>query len=142
MSSWSLIFTLVAASISHFLTAAIKLSCYSSNEISLLFFIFRSSSFSVIHVNVDIEIKIERNYRHCCCCFFISKSPGGYAIARVLEMQNFTPTYMMGWTRGRFSQNQYFLDAQTTKFSYPWYSAVRASRALERPVNSTPSPAV
>ena len=33
-----LIFTLVAAGISHFLTAAIKLSCYSSNEIDLLFF--------------------------------------------------------------------------------------------------------
>ena len=34
--------------------------------------------------------------------FFISKSPGGKAIycrnARVLEMQNFTPAYMKGWT--------------------------------------------
>ena len=34
--------------------------------------------------------------------FFISKSPGGHAIycrnARVLEMQNFTPPYMKGWT--------------------------------------------
>ena len=50
--------TLVAASISHFLTAAIKLSRYSSNAIGFLplFFISRSSSFSVIHVNVDIEI--------------------------------------------------------------------------------------
>ena len=33
------IFTLVAASISHFLTAAIKLSCYSSNEIGLICFL-------------------------------------------------------------------------------------------------------
>ena len=50
--------TLVAASISHFLTAAIQLSRYSSNAIGFLplFFISRSSSFSVIHVNVDIEI--------------------------------------------------------------------------------------
>ena len=34
--SLPLIFTLVAASVSHFLTAAIKFSCYSSNEIDLL----------------------------------------------------------------------------------------------------------
>jgi len=33
---------------------------------------------------------------------FITKSPGGYAIyrrnSRALEMQNFTPAYMKGWT--------------------------------------------
>ena len=34
-----LIFTLVAASISHFLTAAIKFSCFSSNKIGLLCFL-------------------------------------------------------------------------------------------------------
>ena len=29
----------------------------------------------------------------------MSKSPGGYAIyERVLEMKNFTPAYMKGWT--------------------------------------------
>ena len=44
--SLPLIFTLVAATISHFLTAAIKFSRFSSNEIGL--FISRSSSFSVI----------------------------------------------------------------------------------------------
>ena len=45
-----LIFTLVTASISHFLTAAIKFSCYFSNEIvSFVFFISGSGSFSVIH---------------------------------------------------------------------------------------------
>ena len=53
--------------------------------------------------------------------FFISKSPGGYTIycrnARVLEMQNFTPAYMKGWTHVRTyyvrtisSQNQNFSD--------------------------------
>ena len=62
-----LIFTLVAASISHFLTAAIKFSCFSSNEIGLrcCFVVFyyyyywlisRSSSFSVFHVNANINI--------------------------------------------------------------------------------------
>ena len=53
-----LIFTLVPASISHLLTAAIKFSCYSSNEIGLLcFFLSLALALSVIHANVDIEIK-------------------------------------------------------------------------------------
>ena len=55
-----LIFTLVAASISHFLTTTVKCSFYSSNEIDLLcFFISGSSSFSDMHINVDIKIKSE-----------------------------------------------------------------------------------
>ena len=49
---------------------------------------------------------------------------------RVLEMQNFTSGYMKGRTYGqvggRLRHNQNLLDAQTTKFSYPWYSAKRA----------------
>ena len=53
----SLIFTLVVASISHFLIAAIEFSCFSSNEIGLrCFFISRSSYFSVSHVNLDIKM--------------------------------------------------------------------------------------
>ena len=56
--SLPLIFTLVVASIFHFLTTAIKFSCFSSNEIGLcLFFVSRSSSFSVIQVNVKIKNK-------------------------------------------------------------------------------------
>ena len=56
--SLPLIFTLVTASIFHFLTTAIKFSCFSSNEIGLcLLFISRSSSFSVIHVNLKIKNK-------------------------------------------------------------------------------------
>ena len=53
--SLPLIFTLVAASISSFL----KFLCFSSNEIGLLCFLSRSSSFAVIHVNVDIKIKLK-----------------------------------------------------------------------------------
>ena len=46
--------------ISHFLTATVKCSFYSSNEIDLLcFFISGSSSFSDMHINVDIKIKSE-----------------------------------------------------------------------------------
>ena len=101
--SLPLIFTFVAASISHFLTAAKQFSCYSSNEIGLLCFpVSCSSSFSVIYANVDFKIKSKQRIGFVVVVFFISKSPGGYAIycrnARVLEMQNFTPAYMKGWT--------------------------------------------
>ena len=53
--SLPLIFTLLAASISHFLTAAMKFSCFSSNEIRL------PSSFSVIHVSVNIKTNVEKD---------------------------------------------------------------------------------
>ena len=64
--SLPLIFTLVPASISHFLTAAIKFSCYSSNEIGLLCF-----------------LSLKEMYR---------------LTAQDLEMQNFIPAQMKGWT--------------------------------------------
>ena len=48
---WPLVFLIFSC------TAAIKFSCYSSNEIGLLcFFISGSSSFFVIHANKDIKI--------------------------------------------------------------------------------------
>ena len=53
--SLPLIFILEAASISNFLTAEIKFSSYSPKKIGLLFFV--PSSFSVIHVNIDIKFK-------------------------------------------------------------------------------------
>ena len=54
-----LIFTLVAASISQFLTTAIKFSRFSSDEIGLLcFFISRFSSFPFIHINLNIKIQL------------------------------------------------------------------------------------
>ena len=86
---------------------------------SPLFFVSHSSSFSVIHVNVDIKIKSKERVGFV-VVVFISKSPGNFVIyrrnAQVLEMQNFIPAYMKGWTYvrtpyGRFSQNQNFLDA-------------------------------
>ena len=56
--SLPLIFTLVAANSCNFLTAAIKFTRYSFDEIGFLcFFISRSSYLSVIHVNVNITIK-------------------------------------------------------------------------------------
>ena len=104
----------------------------------------RSSSFSVIHVNVDIKIKSKERIGFVVVICFFSKSPSGYAIyrrnARVLEMQNLYPAYMEGWTYvrspyGRFCQNQDFLDAFITKFSLPWCSATHASRAREHRYN-------
>ena len=47
-------------------------------------------------------LKLSRKKEFVVVVVVISKSPGGYAIyrrnARVLEMQNFTPAYMNGWT--------------------------------------------
>ena len=47
---------------------------------SPLFFISHSSSFSVIHVNVDIKIKSKERTGFVVVIFFLSKSLGGYAI--------------------------------------------------------------
>ena len=67
--SLPLICTLVAASISHFLTAVIKFSFFYSNKIGLLcsfFFISRTTSLSVIYVNlgpVYMEVRDSRQVR-------------------------------------------------------------------------------
>ena len=62
-----LICTLVAASISHFLTAVIKFSFFIPTKlvsfVAFFFFISRSTSFSVIHVNlgpVYMEVRDSR----------------------------------------------------------------------------------
>ena len=100
------IFTLVAASISHFLTAAIKLSCYSSNEIGLIcFFISGCSSFSVLERKNQLR-----------CCFVSLKvrvamrftaETRGYLKCKISPRF----TWRAERTYGRFSQNQDFLDA-------------------------------
>ena len=51
---FSLTLYYMAASISHFLTVAMKFSCFCSNEIRL------PSSVSVIHVSVNIKNKVEK----------------------------------------------------------------------------------
>ena len=66
-----LIFTLVAASISYFFITAIKVSCFSSKENpSSLFFIARSSCFSVIQVSVDNKIKSKKQERKSALLLF------------------------------------------------------------------------
>ena len=89
--------------ISHFLTTAIKFSCFSSNKIDLFCFLSLSldlSLFSTSMKTLKLSRKKESSLLLLMLLLFISKSPGGYAIycrnARVLEMQNVTPAYMKG----------------------------------------------
>ena len=90
---------------------------------SPLFFISRSSYFSVSHVNLDINLDIkmeERRSRFCCCGFFSLPLSLKVQVAMgftaetlgVLEMQNLTPAYMKGWTYVRTD------DFVTTKISW------------------------
>ena len=72
------IFTLLATSISHCLTAALNFHVFFLQNLSLLFSIIRSSSFSVIHVSVNIKNNVEKDMT--LLLFFLSKSPGGHAI--------------------------------------------------------------
>ena len=57
---------LLAASISPF-----SFFVFLSTKLVSFGFISRSSSFSVIHVNVDIEIKSKERVGFCCCCFYL-----------------------------------------------------------------------
>ena len=52
---------------------------FSLQNSSLLFSITRSSSFSVIHVSVNIKNNVEKDTT--LLLFFLSKSPGGHAIS-------------------------------------------------------------
>ena len=74
--SLPLIFTLLAASIFHFLTAAFNFHVFLLRNSSPLFSITRSSSFSVIHVSVNIKNNAEKYTT--LLLFFLAKSPGGH----------------------------------------------------------------
>ena len=69
--SLPLIFILLAASISHFFTAAML---FSLQNTSPLFSITRSSSFSVNHVRIKNNAEKDKTF----FLFFLSKSPGGH----------------------------------------------------------------
>ena len=94
--SLPLIFTLVAASIFSHRRYKIFMFFFQRNW-SPLVFISRSSPFSVIQTLI-----LSRKKESAFVVVFISNRPGSYAIsrrnARVLEMQNFIPAYMKGWT--------------------------------------------
>ena len=115
--SLPLIFTLVAASIPHLLTAAIKFSCFSSSEIrSILFIISRSSSFSVIHVGVRIKIW--------------SKKRLGF-----VAVSSFTPVYIKGWTYARtILSEEKFIGCIDNQIFLPTVQTITVQVSLEVPV--------
>ena len=63
-----------------FFTAAIKVSCYSSNEIDVLCFLSLALALSLLSTSMKKLIKSNRKKESALLIFFISKSPGGYAI--------------------------------------------------------------
>ena len=75
--SLPIISTLLATSVSHFLTGTLNLFFFLWN-LSPLFSITRSSSFSVIHASVNIKNNVEKDTT--LLLFFLSKSPGGHVI--------------------------------------------------------------
>ena len=81
---FKLIFTLLASSISHFLTAAVKFSCFSSNEGLLL--CFQSLAQALIKNNAKKELTL--------WLFFLSKSPSGHPISRQKYLELPVVSYM------------------------------------------------
>ena len=81
--SLPLIFTLLAASISHFLTAALNFHVFFPKNSSPLFSITRSSSFSVIQVSANIKNDAEKDTT--LSLFFLSKSARDHVVNRTLS---------------------------------------------------------
>ena len=77
--SLPLIFTSLAASISHFLTAALNFHVFLPWNSSPLFSVTRSSCFSVIHVCVNIKNNAEKDTT--LLLFFLSNSPSRHVIS-------------------------------------------------------------
>ena len=73
--SLPLIFTLLAGSISHCLTAAWNFHVFLPTK----FVFFRSSSFTVIHVSVNIKNNVEKDTT--LLLFFLFLSPGCHVIS-------------------------------------------------------------
>ena len=145
--SLPLIFTLLAASISHFLTAAMTFSCFSYNEIRLLCLQSLTLTLSLFHVSVHIKNNVEEDTT--LLLFFLSKSPGGHAFScQIKPWVAFGLPYLLfefflhwracaadGWAVGLVDvwscDYQSFSDALVTEFSYSLCSTARASRAKE-----------
>ena len=71
--SLPLIFTWLAASISHFLTAAMTFSCFSCNEISLLCLQSLAPALSLLSTR-GYTSKITSKKTRLCCCFSLLQS--------------------------------------------------------------------
>ena len=78
--SLPIIFTLLATSISHCLTAALNFHVFLPTK--FFSFVLRNQlqlSFSVIHMSVNIKNNVEKDTT--LLLFFLSKNPGGHAIS-------------------------------------------------------------
>ena len=78
------IFTSVAASIHHFLTASIKISYFPTpNEIGLLFFLTLSLAFSLLSTSMKtLKFNRKKESSLLTLLFILSKDPGGHAETR------------------------------------------------------------
>ena len=102
------IFTFVAPSISHFLTAAVKFWCFSSNEIGLRCWVFLALALSWLSTLMwTLKFSRTKDSAFLLLLLFFSlclslKVPVAMWFTTeksgVLEMQSFTPAYMKGWT--------------------------------------------
>ena len=116
-----LIFTLVAASISHFLTAPIKFSCFSSNEIGLL----------CLSLALALAFLSTARQTFCFLVVFFLFLKDRVAMQFTTETHEYLTceilplSYMKGWM---FSEIK-FLGCIDNKFSYRWCSASRTSSA-------------
>ena len=81
-------------------------SAFLSTKFLSLFIISRSGSFSVIHISVDIKLKLSLGF----VAIFSQNT-------KMFEMQNYIPAYVKGWTHCTDIRKGNFLDAQVTKFS-------------------------
>ena len=132
------IFTLLATSISHCLTAALNFHFFLPTKFVS---ITRSSSFSVIHVSVNIKNNVEKDTT--LLLFFLCKSPGGHAISfRCIWVAIPVDWIIWHWyacgADGRSGRQavgvrsrdyQIFSDGKFTIFFYLWCSAARSARA-------------
>ena len=114
---------------------------------SLLFSITRSSSFSVIHVSVNIKNNVEKD--ETLLLFFLSKSPGGHSISfQIKPWVAFRLPYLLvelfyigipvvrtdsravTSVGVRSRDFQIFSDGEFTTFSHLWCSPARARVTL------------
>ena len=131
--SWPLAFLIVSPPVWIFMFFFLQNS-------SLLFSITRSSSFSVIHVSVNIKNNVEKDTT--LLLFFLSKSPGGHVISfQIKPWVAFGLPYLLielfyiGMpvvrTDSRAVGRSVYGHVITT-YSYPWCSAALTSPARAR----------
>ena len=130
--SLPIIFTLLAAGISHCLTAALIFMFFFLQNSSLPFSITRSSSFSVIQVSVNIKNNVKKRHEFVVFSFLKSGRPCDFFPNKTLSCISVAipvDWIILHWYAcgaDGISVGVWPRDYQT---SYPWCSSARASRA-------------